>query len=300
MAQVFPIKSPGKIFSVGIIGVGEKWLKILERIFGETRYRKRSYQLLAINDASSAESMVALKNADIFLLNVNNPQAVLAWRLFYTRLHPERRKPVLQLDRNPFPANRSATELIVPWPLNPARLLQILDNYTIHHLDYCPEFEFGSEVDRSLNVVREAKAADLHVPATESPDSIVRQQRKVLIADDSLVARHQLKIEFCSMNTWLDPVSDGDAAVEAATHRQYDLIFLDVVMPGLDGYSACKLIRQTALNKLTPIIMLTSRSSRFDNLKGKLTGCDSYLTKPVNQHELRAIIRKYLGEKPAR
>jgi len=70
-------------------------------------------------------------------------------------------------------------------------------------------------------------------------------------------------------------------------------------MPGLDGYAACKLIRRTPLNKHTPIIMLTSRSSRFDKLKGVLAGCDTYLTKPVNHNEFKAVTRKHLEEKRA-
>ena len=96
------------------------------------------------------------------------------------------------------------------------------------------------------------------------------------------------------MDAHLDSVADGDAAVKATEQEKYDVIFLDVVMPGLDGYSVCKNIRRSALNKTTPVIMLTSRSSKFDKLKGILAGCDTYLTKPINHNEFKEITQKHL------
>jgi twitching motility two-component system response regulator PilG len=127
--------------------------------------------------------------------------------------------------------------------------------------------------------------------------SSAENRLKVLVADDSLAVRRQLKMEFDVMSANLNLVEDGESAVKAAETEHYDVIFLDVVMPGIDGYAACKSIKRSKLNKNTPVIMLTSRSSKFDKLKGILAGCDTYLTKPINHNEFKAITEKHLTKK---
>jgi len=67
-------------------------------------------------------------------------------------------------------------------------------------------------------------------------------------------------------------------------------------MPGMDGYAACKSIKRTSLNKNTPVVMLTSKSSSFDKFKGMLAGCDTYLTKPINHNEFKQVTEKHLNK----
>jgi twitching motility two-component system response regulator PilG len=107
--------------------------------------------------------------------------------------------------------------------------------------------------------------------------------------------RRQLKMEFDALNAKLNLVEDGESAVQAAENEQFDVIFLDVVMPGIDGYAACKSIKRSKLNKNTPVVLLTSRSSKFDKLKGMLAGCDTYLTKPINHNEFKAVTEKHIN-----
>lgn len=293
-------KPPSKQFLVAVIGATEGECEILERIFGVTRYRPRSYQLVAINDLNSKSEWAKARAANIFIVNVNNAKAVVCWHKFTTAVYAEKRKPALQLGRKSVPGE-AAAEFSIPSPINPTRLLQTLDNYTIHHLGYYPEFQIGSDLDpcsatvRNINAIaNSAKATSIGVKT--QPETTPRQALRVLVADDSLAVRRQLKIEFDSMDAQLDSVADGEAAVKAAERVQYDVIFLDVVMPGMDGYSVCKNIRRSNLNKSTPVVMLTSRSSKFDKLKGILAGCDTYLTKPVNHNEFKAITQKHLNK----
>lgn len=299
MARLSPLQTPGKKFAVGVIGVGEKGLEILQGVFNTTRCDLRSYELIAVNDVSSPESMVALKAADIFLINVNNPQAVLAWRRFQMELPSEKRRPVLQLNQHPSPLQSS--ECTLQWPLDAATLLTTLDNYILRYLDYPTGFATGAAIQRA-DASPHSQVASSDIGIQESPAAYgnapcAKASARVLVADDSLAVRRQMKIEFDSINVGLECVADGDAAVAAAGRQTFDLIFLDVVMPGLDGYAACRLIKRSSFNRLTPIIMLTSRSSRFDQLKGVLAGCDTYLTKPINHQEFRDIADKHLGKK---
>ena len=68
-------------------------------------------------------------------------------------------------------------------------------------------------------------------------------------------------------------------------------------MPGMDGYSACKKIKKSKLNTSTPVVLLTSRSSSFDKIKGALAGCDAYLVKPINHNEFESVYEKFTENK---
>jgi two-component system, cell cycle response regulator len=93
----------------------------------------------------------------------------------------------------------------------------------------------------------------------------------------------------------VDFAESGEQAIGLTGAREYACIFLDVVLPGIDGYQVCKLIKSNkqAIKK-TAVVMLTSRSSPFDKLRGSLAGCDEYLTKPLDEERLLAVIAKFL------
>ena len=296
-AQLSSAKQPGKLFQVAVIGAGASDLEIFSRIFAITRYRPRSYHLKVVSENSSLGDLTSAANADIYVVNLHNSHAVHCWHRLSALIGAERRKPVLKISKIT-PATESGSEFTISWPINPAKLLQSLDNYTIRHLHYYPEFEIGSEVEPSVATVKNFKAINLttHVQKNATQEN----KLKILVADDSLAVRRQLKMEFDVLDAKINLVADGEAAVKAAEAEQYDVIFLDVVMPGIDGYAACKSIKRSKLNKNTPVIMLTSRSSKFDKLKGVLAGCDTYLTKPINHNEFKEITQKHFDAHKAR
>mgnify|MGYP000944414739 CR=1 FL=1 len=119
---------------------------------------------------------------------------------------------------------------------------------------------------------------------------------RIFIVDDSALVRRSLT-EIISREPGFKVIGSAEDPIAAERKMQPewpDVIFLDVVMPGIDGYAACKNIKRSKLNKHTPVIMLTSRSSKFDKLKGVLAGCDTYLTKPINHNEFKEITQKHL------
>lgn len=93
----------------------------------------------------------------------------------------------------------------------------------------------------------------------------------------------------------MDTAETGEQGLEALENNRYDIIFLDVVLPGADGYQVCKTIRKNMETKHTPIVMLTSRSSPFDKVRGSLAGCSSYLTKPVDYDNFFSVLEGYLA-----
>lgn len=293
MAQVSTTKQPGKLFEVAVIGAGESDLEIFERIFGITRYRARQYQLKVASENSSTSELEAIASADIFVVNMHNPNAIRCWHKVSSYISADQRRPVLKISKV-VPTSQAGSEFTISWPINPAKMLQSLDNYTIRHLHYYPEFEIGSEQELTSDTVNNIKAINLSSQVQQG--GAQEQQVRVLIADDSLTVRRQLKMEFDMMSAQLRAVADGEAAVQAAEQEKFDVIFLDVVMPGMDGYAACKSIKRTSLNKNTPVVMLTSKSSSFDKFKGMLAGCDTYLTKPINHNEFKQVTEKHLNK----
>ncbi len=118
-----------------------------------------------------------------------------------------------------------------------------------------------------------------------------------LVVDDSATVRAQLEVALQRAGLVVDTAEEGDSALAKLQAAVYDLVFLDVVMPGLNGYELCRKIRGIRNGRHVPVVMLTSRSSPFDRARGALAGCDSYLTKPVAVKEFYNTVHKTLRKR---
>jgi twitching motility two-component system response regulator PilG len=87
-----------------------------------------------------------------------------------------------------------------------------------------------------------------------------------------------------------DFAESGEAALGLLDERSYDIVFLDLTLPLMDGYDVCKAIKRSRKNRGVKVVMLTGRGSRIDRIRGAMAGCDAYLTKPVAQDELHSTI----------
>jgi DNA-binding response OmpR family regulator len=114
---------------------------------------------------------------------------------------------------------------------------------------------------------------------------------KVLVVEDELVLRETLTYNLRKQGYEVDAVADGNAAVETAQEAPPDLILLDIMLPGIDGFEVCRVLRQE-LN--VPIIMLTARDDEVDKVVGLEVGADDYLTKPFSMRELLARVKAQL------
>jgi two-component system cell cycle response regulator len=121
----------------------------------------------------------------------------------------------------------------------------------------------------------------------------------VLVVDDNATVRKFMEAKLAPYGFAADFAETGEQAVGLTGAKEYTCVFLDVVLPGIDGYQVCKLIKgNKQAVKRTAVVMLTSRSSPFDKLRGSLAGCDEYLTKPVDENHLLEIIAKFLPRSP--
>jgi CheY-like chemotaxis protein len=90
--------------------------------------------------------------------------------------------------------------------------------------------------------------------------------------------------------------ADGQEAVEKAQQERPDLVLMDVVMPRMNGFEACKMMRQQASTREIPIVLVTTRSEESYMEAGFLSGCNDYITKPIDGAELVALVESYLGK----
>lgn len=126
-------------------------------------------------------------------------------------------------------------------------------------------------------------------------EDILMKRKKILLVDD---ARTILLMERMILTNDYELVTakDGQEAVRVALDEKPDLILMDIVMPNMDGFEACKQIRASAEISTTPIIMVTTRAEEKNIETGYQSGCNDYITKPFNKGEMVAKIRKCLGE----
>jgi DNA-binding response OmpR family regulator len=120
-------------------------------------------------------------------------------------------------------------------------------------------------------------------------------RKKILLVDDSSTILMMEKFILRNDPYVVVTASNGEEAVQKAVTEQPDLILLDVIMPRMSGFEACRLIRDDEASKHIPIIMVTTRGEAANVETGWLVGCTDYVTKPINATELLAKVRSLLG-----
>jgi len=116
---------------------------------------------------------------------------------------------------------------------------------------------------------------------------------RIMVIDDSKTIRRTA--ETLLRNEGFDVIvaTDGFEALSLVADHQPDLIFLDIMMPRLDGYQTCALIKHHRVFRNTPIVMLSSKDGLFDRARGRVVGSDHYITKPFTRDELLAAIGRH-------
>lgn len=121
---------------------------------------------------------------------------------------------------------------------------------------------------------------------------------KVMVIDDSNTIRRSAEIFLKSSGCEVILAEDGFDALSKISSERPDIIFLDIMMPKLDGYQTCALIKRNAKFKTTPVVMLSSKDGLFDRARGRMVGSDQYLTKPFNQESLLEAISTFAVKHP--
>ncbi|HSS63164.1 MAG TPA: response regulator [Gammaproteobacteria bacterium] len=291
--------SATKHFTVGVFGFPELERKVLERIFSLSASRPNAFQMLVEPNAQPV---------DIILVDRTNSAAVSKAQAL-----PGNGTPVVGVIRD----RESDEPYFVRRPFTATRTLGVLDrvveneNLTRVPAQVSPppvEARFPAPDARvpTLNTAAppgQAKPSQAGASAQPNPvdsgefqKTFLNSGYRALVVDDSLPVRKQVAMALERSGISADFAENGDAALDLVSQNDYDIVFLDVIMPGVDGYEVCKSIKRDKQKKNIPVVMLTGKSSPFDKVKGKLSGCDTYLTKPVSIREFNRTLNKCLKE----
>lgn len=231
-------------------------------------------------------------SADIYLVDAENAEAMNEFRMLSKRANLPAVMVGANVDSLGFP--------LLPRPLQWARLLQALEDTVT--ASGSAKAKRDDEGTLPLATTLSASAAGRSSPGAATAaalDPVAAKRRAlgetVLVVDDNASVRMFMKAKLAPFNFEVDFAETGEEAVGLTGTREYTCVFLDVVLPGIDGYQVCKLIKanKQAIKK-TAVVMLTSRSSPFDKLRGSLAGCDEYLTKPLDEDRLLEVIAQFL------
>ncbi len=125
------------------------------------------------------------------------------------------------------------------------------------------------------------------------PGATAVEPSLVLVVDDSDMVRRTMTRKINEYGHRVDVASSGDDAMAMLLNNRYRLVFLDVMMPGMDGFEACRRIKRSAEYKASAVYMLTSKDGMFDKVRGSMAGCDGYLVKPLESRKLREVLDRY-------
>lgn len=220
-----------------------------------------------------------LKRANVVIVSASDNAAMQEWHA----LAEHKPSPTLLLVTEP--EQVPSVKYYLSRPFGPAKIMMLLDKIIKDREEGTTDLDTfsgkGTSIQREL--LRTSKGA-------------VPSRHRALVVDDSPTVRKQLVLELGGFNIQVDTAETGEQGLEMIANNHYDIIFLDVVMPGADGYQVCKVIRRNQDAKLTPVVMLTSKSSPFDKVRGSLAGCNAYLTKPVDYENFYQVLEEYLAQ----
>lgn len=261
-ADLMPVLSgsdPRPVFRVGLFGLAQRFERVVEIVLRHARHNPYRFEIAA--SRGPGEYDIAVVD-----MTVHGGAEVAS-----TLLRLPQARPVVRVGRRADPS-RGEDDLL-------------LDAFTINLLKV-----LNSAVDRFL------RAGGQHLPA---PPTAVRASARptVLIVDDSASVRRQIALALRHMGLASDGAASAQEGLEALDRQRYELVLADVIMPGMDGYRFTRQVKRNRDLRNIPVVILTSRSSPFDLIRGALAGCSSYLVKPVSLKSLRDTVARHLKPK---
>ena len=232
-----------------------------------SRNRAVTYEL---PDAASARS------AAIAVVDFDDAVAVRQWKTAMLRSNT----PVVLISAAPLTNLETRHYNLLRNQLS-GGLLQLLDRVAINELGH------RTQVIVSDHIATAEPGPDVH--ATRG--SVFA---RALVIDDSLSVRTQMKLCLGKLGISGDIAEDGLHGLQKLQERYYDLVFLDVMLPDMDGYQVCKLIKRDPKMHRVPVIMLTSKGSAINRIQGTIAGCDRYLVKPAAESDVVGVVSELL------
>jgi len=252
-----------------------KGLKPGERqlLEGLVKVSQRRTPRLEILDDTQARS------ADVIMIDTRDPVA-----MHWARRHPWLvRRAVIWIDGAEAAPGHTVVRRPVQWPILPMVLARALESG--------PGTVAAEISGPGALAPQEGPAVGLHTA----------QAPQILVVDDSLAVRAHLRSLLERRGYIVTDADCVEVALDALGLRAFDCVLMDVLMPDTDGYEGCHQIKALLRGaEAVPVVMLTSKSSPFDRIRGKMAGCDAYLTKPVDPQHLADVLAQHVRRVPER
>ncbi len=269
-----------KKFIVSAFGLSQRDLGMLGRGLRLSSGRSRSYEM----------KEDSITDADIVVVDSNSLEKLPKLR--------ENQGLVIVLDKKAIHMEGIQQPYTVNRPLLAPRVLDVLDRITTEKLGFVPELVVGAIAEDDVNFLHgEEQAIKSRISRTpllsDKPNALREivdaRKKKVLVVDDSLIIREQMKLILEELGSSVTTCSSGEEALQKVGQDDFDVIFLDVIMPGLSGFDTCKKLKMKE-NRNTKVIMLTSKGSPVSRVRGRLSGANTYITKPATVDKLARYI----------
>ena len=251
-----------------------KGLKPMERqlLEGLVKVSQRRTPRLELMDDARARA------ADVVVIDTRDAHA-MSW----ARRHPWLvRRAVIWIDGTDASPGHTMLRRPVQWPILPMVLARALES--------------GPGTVAAVPV-----SNPVPVPSRVHEPPRLAHSPQVLVVDDSLAVRAQLRSLLERRGYAVTDADCVDVALDSLAQRSFDCVLMDVLMPDTDGYEGCQEIKARMRgSQAVPVIMLTSKSSPFDRIRGKMAGCDAYLTKPVDAQHLAEVLAQHVRVAPQR
>lgn len=265
--------------TVGLIGISDIEEKRLQAAFKYSEHRPTSYLYQSLDMLPG-----------IVIVNADDPDSLIGWRIYQDGLsnHGIDNPPSMMVSLENQQSNND--NYYTRRPLIISRVISILDKIVHEKIESDSEVAISSDVN--IGIVETIVLNDDREQISNL--DLAKHMPSALVVDDSLPVRIQMETALKKFTSRIDLAETGEEAINMVNNNDYDVVFLDIILPGKDGYEICKIIKEGKC-KNTPVILLTGNSSPADRIKGNLSGCDTYLIKPMNQTVFESIVSRYLN-----
>ncbi len=267
-------------FNVAQIGFNKPECDKITKSFQISGHRKKSYHLVNIDD--QVPTHIIIINSD----STSNQEILAYVKRYPGKIATYSKTQTTQYDQVPH----------IKGMLLATRIINTLDAIEISEgLPSIKRFNWKDQKSGGLYQTTDVKIAERPVINADLA-SKDENSFKVLVVDDSESMQKNLAKELGKADQAIDVdfAGDGVTAMGLINKNMYDFIFLDIMMPGMDGYETCAEIRKIDAMKKTPVIMLSAKTSPLDEVKGVMAGCTSYLTKPIKKEEFQKMLTRVM------
>lgn len=288
-------------FLLSMVGFTDAERHLLSSTFRLSGRRSFSYLDVAQQPPEQTQPFQPIQQAqrpDIYLIDADNPRALAQLQASASArgrlIAPNQHAPAVIVGRD----MQAFDWPFIKKPIHWIKLFDEMDGMMRSALRQRLQRAISRQVEQTpapaWNGQTFRRQTDLHLRQLEQSINQDADNETVLVVDDSATVRAFMRLKLAAFHMNVEYAQNGEQALRMARAKKYRCIFLDIMMPGIDGYEVCQQLRQHPLARQSAIVMLTSKTSMIDKFRGSWSGCDAYLGKPVSDQDLLAIVKRFL------